>query len=143
MIKEEIRENLDKGWILSNLWFEVMAIDRKITEKSLKEHMRKLKKTDDTILVSKKFDKVQKVKDPTPTVKSAYSQIVETRVLTKNIEALLFIVMAFAPSSIEIIEPKELKVGIDTLQGIMNSVADMMHRFAAMGVGGVVVSAKA
>lgn len=140
MEKEAIREKIDQGWILSRMWFEVMAVDKKITKKSLVEHIKKLKKMQDTKVVEEKFDTVKKVENPPKGISGAFTQAVEIQVLTKNVEVLLLDVMMFAPSGVEIIEPKEMKIGIDTLQTIMNSVADMMHRFAATGVGGVVIS---
>ncbi len=143
MEKEAVREKIEKGWILSRMWFEVMAVDKKVTKKSLSEHVKKLKKMNDTKVVEEKFETVKKVENPPKGIKEAFTQVVEIQVLTKNVETLLLIVLTFAPSGIEIIEPKEMKIGIDTLQTIMNSVADMMHRFAAIGVGGVVISGKA
>ena len=143
LTKNEINERIKNGWILSSVWFEVMAVDKKITEKTLKKHLKKLKDMKDTIVVEEKFEKVEKVKSPPKNVEEAFSQIVEVKFLTKDIETLLLIVIAFAPSSVEILKPKELTVGIDTLQVIMNSVAVIMHRFAALGPGGVVISAKA
>lgn len=143
MMKEEISERIESGWILSGMWFEVMAVDKKITENTLKEHLKKLKDMKDTVVVEEKFEKVEKVQSPPKNIKEAFSQIVEVKILTKDIETLLLVVIAFAPSSVEILQPKELTVGIDTIQVIMNSVADVMHRFAAVGPGGVVISAKA
>lgn len=140
MTNENVQEKIEKGWILSRMWFEVMAVDKKITKKSLAEHVKKLKAMQDTKIVEEKFESVKSVDNPPKGIEKAFTQIVEEQVLTKNIETLLLLVMMFAPSGVEVIEPKEMKIGIDTLQTIMNSVADMMHRFAASGVGGIVIS---
>ncbi|MEM5801837.1 MAG: hypothetical protein QXQ18_00410 [Candidatus Aenigmatarchaeota archaeon] len=141
LTKEEIEEKLEKGWIKSRLWFEVMSTDKTLTEKTLKEHIEKLKKEKFTIVINERYEKVEEVEKPRQNLEKAYSQAVEVEILTKDIETLLFDVIFFAPSAVEILEPKELKVGIDTLQTIMNSVADILHRFASVG-GGIIISTK-
>lgn len=139
--KEEIKERIEKGWIKARMWFEVMATDKELTRKTLKEHLLGMKKLKNTFILEERFEEVIEVKQPPRDVKQAFSQIAQVELLTKNVETLLFAVMYFAPSSVEILEPKELKIGIETIQSIMNSVADVMHKFSA-GVGGIVVSTK-
>jgi hypothetical protein len=141
--KEEIKERLEKGWIKSRFWFEVMTTDKELTKKTLKDHIEKLKKEKFTEIIRERYEDVQEVENPRPDIAKGYSQAVEVEILTKDVETLLFDVIAFAPSAVEILEPKELKVGIDTLQVIMNSVADVLHRFAsAGGVPGIIIPTK-
>ncbi len=142
LTKEEIKERLEKGWIKSRVNFEIMAVDKEIATKTLEEHVEKLKKVPDNSVLNEKFGEILEVKPPPREIKQAFSQIVEVEVLSKDIEALLFIVVGFAPSSIEVLEPKEMTIKFQTIQYIMNSVSEIMHRFAAEGVGGVVVSTK-
>lgn len=140
MNKNEIKKFLDKGWILSRMMFEVLAIEKKAAEASLKSHIEKLKKFPDSKLLKENFGRTEKVKLEKGKIKEGYSKIAEIEILIKNLEAMLFIVMAFGPSSVEIIEPKEIKVNISTIQNIMNSVAEMMHKFASQGIGGIIIS---
>mgnify|MGYP000745869222 CR=1 FL=1 len=141
------QELLKQGWIKSRLWFEVMGVSKEVTEKSLKAHVEKLEKLDGVKVLQKKFEKVEAVKKlpsylKKTGLKKAFSQVVETVILTDSIEKLLLVVMLFGPSAIEVLEPKELKVGIGTIQTIMNSVADMMHRIASSTMGGIIIRGK-
>ncbi|MCD6403345.1 MAG: hypothetical protein J7K98_03370 [Candidatus Aenigmarchaeota archaeon] len=139
------KELLKQGWLKSKLWFEVLATGKEAAEQSLKSHVEKLEKLEGVIVKEKNFEKVEEVKKlplqfKKMGLKKAYSQVVETTVFTDSIEKLLLVVMVFGPSAIEVLEPKEMKISIGTVQTIMNSVADMMHRFASSGVGGIIIS---
>ncbi len=140
--KEEIKEKLEKGWIKAVMWFEVMTADRELAENTLKEHIKALQNLKNTYVLSEKFEETVEVKDPPRKVEKAFSKIVQVELLTKDIETLLFAVIYFAPSSVEIIEPKDLTIGIETIQAIMNSVADVLHKLAAGGAGGIVISTR-
>lgn len=140
--KEEVQEKVEKGWIKAVLWFEVMTSDKDLAETTLKDHIKAMHKLKDTYILTEKFEDTLEVKSPPREVEKAFSKVVQIEILTKTLETLLFAVIYFAPSGIEVLEPKELTIGIDTMQAVMNSVADVMHKLAAGGVGGVVVSTR-
>lgn len=142
MEKEEIAEKISKGWVKSRLWFEVMAVDKATTEDSLKKHIEKVRGSRDTIILSENYEVAQEVAQLPAQLKQAFTQAVKVEVLTKNVEVLLYVVIFFAPSAVEILEPGKLTVGMETIQAIMNSVSDVIHRFAAQGAGGMVISTK-
>ena len=140
-------ELLKRGWIKTRLWFEVLATSKETTEKSLRAHIEKIERLEGVIVREKRFEEVEEVKKIPKRfeklgIRKAYSQVVETIVFTDSLEKLLLIVMAFGPSAIEILEPKEMKVSIGTLQNMMNSVAEMMHRFASSQLGGIIIKGK-
>lgn len=144
LLPEEIQERIDKGWIRSRAWFELLAVKKEVTESTLKQHVEKIKRQKDVYVLKENFQETKKVENPLsqmPNVKEAYSQAVEVEFISKNVETLLTVVMFFAPSAIEILEPQRLEIGLETIQVVMNSVADLIHRYAATGAGGVVVSA--
>jgi len=142
MEKEEIKEKIEEGWIKSLMWFEVMTSERDLSESTLKEHIKSMQNLKNTHILNEKFEETLEVKNPPIKVEKAFSKVVKVELLSKNVETLLFAVIYFAPSSVEIIEPKELTIGMETIQAIMNSVADVMHKLAAGGAGGIVVSTK-
>ena len=140
LAKEEIKEKVAGGWIRARMNFEIMATDQQATVSTLAEHVKKLKQAPDSEVLSEKFDQVIEVLPPPRDVKQAFSQIVEVEILSKSIEAMLLAVISFGPSSVEVLEPKELIVNYSTIQSVMNTAADLMHRFAAQGLGGIVIS---
>lgn len=142
MSGEILQEKLDKGWLHVKMFFEVLGASEDVTKKALEDHMEKLGKMDDMKIIECKISDSEKVENPTETIKEAYSQIAEVEIVINNLENLLLTVMFFGPSSIEVLAPKEVRVGFNSVQSIANAVAEMMHRYAAEGVGGIVINAK-
>ncbi len=142
MQKEILNEKLQKGWLHAKMFFEVMGGSEEVTRSALNEHMEKIKKMENLKIVSESFGEVLKVESPPRKLKEAYSQIAEVEIVVSSLENLLYAVMFFGPSSIEVIEPKEFKVNIDSAQSMANAVAELMHRYAAGGAGGIVISTK-
>lgn len=140
MKEVDIKEKIEKGWIYSRVWFEALAISKDVVEESLKNHVEKLKKLENCVVVSERYEETIEQERPLPRIEKGFSKVVEVEVLTKNIETLLHLTIFFAPSAVEVIEPVEYKINAGTIQTIMNTVADLLHRFAAQGIGGVVIS---
>jgi len=136
------KELLEKGWIKAEMWFDVMAVTRETTEKALKEHIEKLKKQEGVELLETAYEEVLPAKDLPKGISQAFTQAAKVVLLARDVETLLYVTIFFAPSAVEVLEPKELKVTANTLQVVMNSVADLLHRFAAQGIGGVVIAGK-
>jgi len=137
---DEIKEKVQKGWVYSKMWFDVLAVTKEAAEESLKNHIEKIKKLENCVVVKENFKETIEVEKPLPRVEKAYSKAAEIEVLTKDIETLLSITIFFAPSAVEVLEPESLKITSTTIQTIMNTVADLLHRFASQGVGGIVIA---
>src|SRR3989344_9429124 len=140
--KEEIKDRVSSGWIRSRMTFEVMATDEKLAQDTLADHIKKLKQAPDNEVISEKFDEVVEVNPPPREIPQAFSQFADVEILSQSIESLLLIVITFAPSSVEVMEPQKLEVNFSTVQSIMNTISDLMHRYAAQGAGGIVISTK-
>lgn len=140
-IMEDVQERISEGWI--NVWFafEVMAVTKEATENALKNHVERLGKVKNVKVYEVTYHDVTKVETPPKNVKEAWSQIVEVKLIVKSLFDLINVIILYAPSAIEILEPKELKVKIDEVQNIANVIAGLIHQFAAAGVGGVVIRA--
>ena len=137
---DEIKEKVQKGWIHSRMWFDVLAATKEVAEESLKNHIEKIKKLENCVVLREDLKETIEVEKPLPRVEKAYSKAAEIEVLTKDIETLLSITIFFAPSAVEVIEPESLKINAASIQTIMNTVADLLHRFASQGIGGVVIA---
>ena len=122
---DEVKEKVQKGWIHSKMWFEVLAATKEAAEESLRNHIEKMKKLENCVVVKENFKEVIEVEKPLPNVEKAYSKVAEVEILTKDIETLLNITIFFAPSAVEVLEPESLKVSAATIQIIMNTVADL------------------
>ncbi|MCD6275092.1 MAG: hypothetical protein J7J15_03685 [Candidatus Aenigmarchaeota archaeon] len=139
-IKFKIKELSKKNWMKVSLIFEVLGTTREIVEKSLKEHIEKLEKIKTILLYKKDFSKIEEVEKPMKNVEKAYSQIVETEAMIKDIKTLIIITISYGPSSIEILEPKKIEISAGEIQDISNMISGIIHRFAASGIGGIVAT---
>lgn len=144
MSNEILSEKLAKGWIHARMFFEVMGSSEDVTKSALADHIAKIKKMENLKIVSEKFEDLEKVENPPEKFKGRdlYSQFAEVEVVVSSLENLIYTVIFFGPSSIEIIEPKEMRVGFDSAQSMANAVAELMHRYAASGIGGIVINTK-
>jgi hypothetical protein len=133
-------KRLRDGWIKSTMIIEVLAINEDAAKTALEKHVEKMEKEEDTMVLEKRFHEIQEVEKPLPNIEKAYSNIIDVDVLTKDFDQLVRVVVSYAPSSIEIIEPESIKMDMGEAQGILNSVSEIIHKFAAAGLGGVMVS---
>ena len=140
LTNDEVKKKLKDGWIKSWMMIEVLAVNKETADESLKNHLERMKKENKTIIIKEDFKGVQDVENPLPDVEKGYSQVVEIELLTQNYEQLMFLTMNYGPSALEILEPDNIKMDLGEAQGILNSISDMIHRFAAAGVGGVVIN---
>ncbi len=139
-IPENIKKKLKNGWIRSWMMIEVLAITEKTAKSALEKHTQKMGREKRTIIYNKKFHEIKKVEKPFPKIETAYSCVMELELVTQTYDQLIYLVMNYGPSSIEILEPEKLKIDMGEAQSILNSVAEMIHKFVAAGIGGVVIS---
>jgi len=138
-LKGKIEKRMKEGWIKSTMMIEVLAVTEEAAKTSLEKHMDRMEKEDKALIYNKDFKKIQKVKDPHPRIPEAYTNVVELELLTENYDKLVYMVMTYAPSSVEILEPGHIKMDMGEAQGVLNSIADLIHKFAAAGIGGVII----
>lgn len=132
-------KRLNEGWIKSGMIIEVLAITREAAESALRKHIDKMGNEENTMILSEKFHRTLAARRPLPNIDKAYSQIVDVEVLTRNFDQLVRLVVSYGPSSIEILEPERLSIDMGEAQGILNSIAELIHKFAAAGMGGIMV----
>lgn len=138
---EEARKAEKAGWLKAHFRIEALTAAEDKVRPALEKHLAKMKKEKHVVIVNEAFSAVRKVTQPVPQVPEAYSCILELDVLTERFERLLYLVVAFGPTSVEILAPPALKLTMGEAQTILNGVADIIHRFAQAGVGGLVIEA--
>jgi len=137
--KEKMEKRMKEGWIKSTMMIEVLGVTKEAAKSSLKKHVEKMEKEDNVMVCQKDFKELNKVKSPFPNIKEAFSNIVELELLTLNYDKLVYMIMAYAPSAVEILEPEHIKLDMGEAQAILNSISEMIHKFAAAGLGGVII----
>ncbi len=137
--QEKTRKKLKEGWIKATMMIEALATTDKAAKEALEKHVGAMDREDGLIRCKTEWGEMKKVEKPFKNVEVAHSLIVEVEFIAQSFERLVWAVMTFCPSSIEIIEPENLKLDMGDAQNILNSISDIIHRFAAMGIGGVVI----
>lgn len=137
--QKTVEKKLKDGWIKSTMIIEVLAVEAGAAESALKNHVEKMGKEDRTIIAETRYHETQVVEKPLPRIEKAFSQIVDVDMITKDFDTLVRLVVSYAPSSIEILEPEKIKLDMGEAQAILNSMSEIIHKFAQAGLGGVMV----
>ncbi len=142
MSDEKADKKVKEGWIKSWMMIEALATSEEAAKSALEKHVRKIELEKSVIVSKKDFKKIEKVDNPFPDVDVAHSSVVELEVLTKDYDRLVSLVLNYAPSAIEILEPKRISMDAGEAQGILNSLSELLHRFVSMTRGAIMVDTK-
>lgn len=138
-LQEKVKKKIKEGWIRATMMVEAMAVSEDAAKSALEKHIEAMDREDGIIRYKTEWGEMKKLDKPFKNVETAYSYIVEVEFVAKSFEKLVWTTMTFCPSSIEILEPENIKLDMGDAQGILNSISDIIHRFAAMGIGGIIV----
>lgn len=138
--EDKVKKRVKEGWLKVSLMIEAMAISKETAESALKKHLEKMEREKNMLIYKKDFKGAEEVEKPLPNIPKGFSQIVDVELVAENFDKLVYIVMNYGPAAIEILEPDNIKIDIGEAQGILNTLAALVHRFAAMGAGGMIVS---
>lgn len=140
MISEsEANDKVKEGWIKAWMAFEVLAINEKTAKESLEGLINNLDNSKRGHIYKKHFADIRKVDKPIKNIEVAYSLTSDVELVSKNFESLVMAVIEFGPSAIEILKPLNLNIKAGEGQKILNTISHMMHRFAAAGLGGLLL----
>ncbi len=137
--QKEADKKVKEGWLRAWFMFEAIAINEQVVKEALESLLNKIDKDERIKVYKKQFLGTKRMEKPLENVKEGFSQVCEIEIISKNLDNIVQISMEYGPSSIELLEPKKLSVDNTEAQNILNTIAGMMHRFAAAGIGGMVV----
>ncbi len=140
-VQETAKKRLKEGWIKAWAAIEVLAVTKDAAETSLKKHMEQMKKEGDALVYKEDFKKAEEVPHPFDRNKSAYSMVVEVEFAARKFETLVYLILNYAPSSVEILEPSEIRIKMGEAQGILNSLSELVHNLIASRQGAVAIDA--
>jgi hypothetical protein len=139
-VMDIVKKRLKDGWLKAWIAVEVVAVTPEAADSSLRKHMEKMGKEEFCLMYKQEFKEPEKVPHPFERGKDAYSQVVEAELVARRFEDLVFLVLNYAPSSIEILEPSEIRLKLGEAQGVLNSISELIHKFALSQAGGVMIS---
>ncbi len=117
-----IKEKLSQGWIQANFIFEVIGKPADYVEEALKNLLDVLEKEKNAIVIKREQH------PPEVYEETLFSTFAEVTILIENLKRFMNIIFDYMPSSIEIIEPQEIKVKYADLNLVMNELANNLHR---------------
>jgi len=138
-LPEKIAKKVKDGWIRAWMMIEVVATTTEAAKDALEKHVEKLEKEKKSIVYSKRYHDAEKITANFANASEAYSLVVELELVAADFDQMFFIVLNYAPSSIEIMEPAKYVLDAGEAQGVLNGLSDIMHRFAASRSGGIVI----
>ncbi|MFO7794091.1 MAG: hypothetical protein R6V35_03905 [Candidatus Nanohaloarchaea archaeon] len=124
------------------LWmiFEAVAATEEAVEGSLDEHLEKLGNEPDAEIIETTLEEVEQVENPHPDLEEGYSQVAEVVVKASSFEEAIALVINYGPTYIQLESPDNYELSLKEGQETLQDVADIMRRYAEMGVGGMLVS---
>lgn len=139
MISKAEADEKVKGskWMRVRLVWEVIGINKEVTEAALKELLLKLGKDKRAGVYNTEFSDIVKVENPAKNIKEGYSQVCDVDLVVKGLENLVGIVIEYGPAAIDVIEPAKIELPVGETTAVANIVSQMIHRFAAAGIGGL------
>lgn len=137
--EQKVEKRLKEGWIKAVLTVEALAVNKDKASSALKGHVEKMAKQPGVYICSQIFHDPEEAASPFKGIDKAYSVFCEIELLAQKFETLVELTMYYGPSSVEIIEPEKINVDMVQAHNILNNISELLHRYAAAGVGGIVV----
>jgi len=120
-------ERLEKGQVYFRSIIEVVGRPKEHVENTVKEHVDKIDKEEKLDIVKSEFAELKEQEDE-KTKEKFWHTFVELELWSKNLPSLIDFCFDYMPSSIEIIEPKELHLKEREFSGFLNDLQGNLHR---------------
>ncbi|MFB6202890.1 MAG: hypothetical protein ABEK01_00185 [Candidatus Nanohaloarchaea archaeon] len=121
--------------------FEAVAATEEDLEKSLEEHVKKLREEEEGLeVVSEESDETEKIENPAPQIDEGFSRVTEVVVEVEKFSKAVSIVLNYGPTYVQIEEPEEWTMDMKDAQESLQKMATKMHQYAQQGAGGVIIS---
>ena len=134
---ETASKRLKDGWIKAWVATEVVAVTEETADSSLRKHVELMKKEPNIIIYKEDFKESKETPHPFKKGEKAYTTVLEIELVARRFETLVYLVLNFAPSSIEIMGPSKIDVDMGEAQNILNGMAELVHSLVATRRGGV------
>jgi len=121
MKSKEIKEKIAEGWIHIRVIQEVVGFPKEFAENTLDRFNDALSKAGGVVLLEREVHEAKLIKE------KMWSTFSELELLVNDIDKVLLMIMTFMPSSVEIIEPKSLRVDANNLSGALNDLIGKLH----------------
>jgi len=123
--KVDIREKLSEGYVRAVLIVEILGRPPEHVSAALKTLLGSMQKDKNMLLLNKKIYRPKKVKES----RDMFIAFMEIEVLANGLMKLFEVCFDYMPSSVEIVEPTNLKFTLAQANAIINDLASRLHKY--------------
>jgi len=120
--------------------FEAVAATEDAVEDSLEDHLEKLESESEVEITESNVDEVSKVENPHPDLEEGFAQVAECKLDVDSFRKCIQITFDYGPTYVQVEGPDKYEMDLKEGQESLQQVADVIHWYAEMGVGGILVS---
>ncbi|MFB6199843.1 MAG: hypothetical protein ABEJ83_03115 [Candidatus Nanohaloarchaea archaeon] len=120
--------------------FEAVGPDKKGVEKSMEDHVESIEAKDGCEILERESGELEEMEDPHPGLDKGFSQVLELEIEFKDFYQAIETVINYGPTYVQFEEPDSYDLELKEAQDVLQRVTNMMHQYAQMGAGGVLVS---
>lgn len=120
--------------------FEAVGPSREDVEDSLEDHIEKMESEDELKITEANVEEIEKVENPHPGLEEGFSQVAEVRADAETYTRAVKTVINYGPTYVQIEGPDNFDMDLPDMQESLQEVANTVHQYAQMGVGGVLIS---
>lgn len=128
MTQEKIQEKLDKGYILIRAVIEVIGRPKEHIIHAMKLVIKRLKEEENIILTKGDLYKAQEQDFEFKQKGKLWSTFAELELLLKDNDSVTYFCFEYLPASIEVLEPKNMRIPVKEYQNILNDLLARMHQ---------------
>ena len=122
--KVDVREKINEGYLKVVLIIEVLGRPAEHVTDALKKILAVMKSDKNLIILEKKAYKPKRAKN----ARDLFTSFMEIEALAKGMRGLYDICLDYMPSSIEIIEPSELRMNLHQANSVVNEFVGRLHK---------------
>ena len=126
-----IKEKLGEGWLHCRVIIEIAGQPKEHVEKVVKEYVEKIKKEKDMEVLNEKIAELKKQETgarDAAMLQEMWATFAEMEILFKDPKTMTYFCFDYMPSSIEIIEPKELRLKETQISSFLNDLQAKLHK---------------
>ncbi len=140
--KALVDEKIESGYIRVWMAFELLAGSNEKAKEHMENYLNKIDEDKRVHIYKKQISEVRKIENPIKDVKVGYSITSDIEFAIKSFDDIVQFIIQYGPSAVEILEPSRMELKIGEAQGVLNTISQLMHKFAASGIGGILVAGK-
>ncbi|MFB6100220.1 MAG: hypothetical protein ABEK16_03005 [Candidatus Nanohalobium sp.] len=124
------------------LWmvFEAVAATEDAVEDSMEEHLDKLESESGVEIAESNIDETEKIENPTPDLEEGFSKVAECNLEVEGFDKAISLTFNYGPTYVNMEGPEKYELDLKEGQESLQNVANVIHKYAQMGAGGVLVS---